>query len=109
MREYPIALGGSSHEKYWVNKKITFEDLKKRLETPIRTTESAEEYSRMKKKDRDKADEAPAEEEPEELFEEAEEEILAEEEPARESSRGPRKGRNRRRGKEKAESGAFRG
>ena len=67
--------------------------------------------SRRKKKDRDKAEDAQAEEEPEELFAEEEEEIQAEEEPVKEQSRGPRRGRdrNRRKGKEKAESGAFRG
>ena len=55
MRELPIAYGNSRQAKKWVNKTTGFEDLKDRLKVPIRTTESAEEYARMSKGDRDNA------------------------------------------------------
>lgn len=55
MRELPIAYGNSRQAKKWVNKTISYEALKERLKVPIRTTESAEEYAKMKKADKDSA------------------------------------------------------
>ena len=55
MRELPIAYGNSRQAKKWVNKTISYEALKERLKVPIRTTESAEEYAKMKKADKDAA------------------------------------------------------
>ena len=55
MRELPIAYGNSRQAKKWVNKTISYEALKERLKMPIRTTESAEEYAKMKKADKDSA------------------------------------------------------
>lgn len=53
MRELAIAYGDSRKSKFWSNKTTTFEALCERLKTPIRTTESAEEYARMPKAERD--------------------------------------------------------
>ena len=55
MRNLNIAYGNSRQAKTWVNKTIRFEDLKERLKTTIRTTESAEEYARMSRAQRDAA------------------------------------------------------
>ena len=55
MRELAIAYGDSRQAKIWVNKLVRYEDLKERLRVPIRTTESAEEYARMNKAQRDAA------------------------------------------------------
>lgn len=55
MRELAIAYGNSRRASHWVNKTILFSDLKERLKTPIRTTESAEEYARMNKAQRESA------------------------------------------------------
>ena len=55
MRELAIAYGNSRQAKKWVNKTITFDALKERLKTTIRTTESAEEYAKMPKAGRDAA------------------------------------------------------
>ena len=55
MRDLPIAYGNSRTAKIWVNKTIPFDVLKDRLRVPIRTSESAEEYARMSKSDRDNA------------------------------------------------------
>ena len=52
MRSLPIAYGSSCNAKSWTNKTITYEELKDRLRTTIRTPESAEEYQKMKKADR---------------------------------------------------------
>lgn len=52
-RDLPIAYGASRYAKEWANKTITFDELKNRLKVPIRTPESAEEYSRMSKTNRD--------------------------------------------------------
>ncbi|MCC8013661.1 MAG: virulence-associated E family protein [Eubacterium sp.] len=49
MRELNIAYGNSCNAKTWSNKTITFDELKNRLKTTIRTTESAEEYSKFSK------------------------------------------------------------
>lgn len=53
MRKLAIAYGNSRQAKKWVNKEITFDALKDRLKTPIRTTESAEEYAKFSKGQKD--------------------------------------------------------
>lgn len=53
MRDLKIALGNSRKAKIWSNKTTSFEELRKRLETPIRTTETAEEYPKLPKGQRD--------------------------------------------------------
>ncbi|ETA80555.1 virulence-associated E family protein [Youngiibacter fragilis] len=55
MRKLAIAYGNSRQAKKWVNKEITFDELKDRLKTPIRTTESAEEYAKFSKSQKDDA------------------------------------------------------
>lgn len=55
MRELNIAYGNNRQAKRWVNKAIRFDDLKERLRVPIRTTESAEEYAKMSRAQRDTA------------------------------------------------------
>lgn len=53
MRDLNIAYGNSRTAKQWSNKTIRFDDLKKRLKTTIRTSESAEEYAKFTKAQRD--------------------------------------------------------
>ena len=55
MRDLAIAYGNSRQAKNWVNKTIRYEDLKARLKVTIRTAESAEEYAKMSKAQRDVA------------------------------------------------------
>ncbi|MFR8762340.1 MAG: hypothetical protein ACLVFT_06005, partial [Megasphaera lornae] len=55
MRDFAVAYGNSRREKKWMNKTIRYEDLKARLKVPVRTTESAEEYAKMGKADREVA------------------------------------------------------
>ena len=55
MRDLAIAYGTSRQAKKWVNKTVSFADLKERLKTTIRTTESAEEYAKMGKASKDQA------------------------------------------------------
>lgn len=55
MRKLAIAYGSNRQAKQWANKTITFDELKARLKTTIRTPESAEEYARMNKAQRDAA------------------------------------------------------
>ena len=55
MRTLPISYGNSRQAKTWVNKTIDWPDLKERLKVPIRTTESAEEYAKMTRAQRDEA------------------------------------------------------
>lgn len=55
MRNLAIAYGNNRQAKKWVNKTIRFDDLKERLKVTIRTTESAEEYAKMSKAQRDAA------------------------------------------------------
>ena len=55
MRELAIACGDSRQAKNWVNRKTTFEDLKKSLEKTHYTTETVEEYARMTRAQRDQA------------------------------------------------------
>lgn len=47
-----IAYGNSRSAKLWVNKETSFADLCARLTTPVRTTETSAEYSRMSKAQR---------------------------------------------------------
>ena len=53
MRQLAIAYGNNRQAKTWVNKTITFDDLKERLKNTIRTPESAEEYAKFNKAKRD--------------------------------------------------------
>ena len=55
MRPLAIAYGNSRQAKTWVNKTISYADLKERLRVPQRTTETAEEYAKMSKTQRDAA------------------------------------------------------
>lgn len=55
MRSLAIAYGNNRQAKTWVNKTITYDELKDRLKVTIRTSESEEEYAKMKKADRDLA------------------------------------------------------
>lgn len=55
MRPLAIAYGNSCQAKKWVNKTISYDDLKERLRVPQRTTETAEEYAKMSKSQRDAA------------------------------------------------------
>ena len=53
MRDLAIAYGNNRQAKNWVNKTIRYDDLKERLKVTIRTTESAEEYAKMSRTQRD--------------------------------------------------------
>ncbi len=53
MRDLKIAYGGSRMAKVWSNKTITFDDLCDRLRNTVRTPETAEEYPRLHKEERD--------------------------------------------------------
>ena len=55
MRELAIATGNNRQQKVWSNRTISFESLRERLRTPLRTSETALEYAKMKKADRDSA------------------------------------------------------
>ena len=55
MRNLPIAYGNSCYAKKWPNKTTTFDDLCARLEHTTYTTETAEEYPKLSKADRDRA------------------------------------------------------
>ena len=55
MRNLAIAYGNSRQALKWVNKTTTFDDLKERLKITIRTPESAEEYAKLNKAERDAA------------------------------------------------------
>lgn len=55
MRDLAIAYGNSRQAKTWVNKTISYDSLKERLRVPVRTTETAEEYAKMAKAQRDAA------------------------------------------------------
>ncbi len=54
MRDLAIAYGNSCFAKNWSNKTITFEELCSRLEHTIRTSETAEEYPKLPKTERDR-------------------------------------------------------
>ena len=49
MRNLAIAYGNNRQAKTWVNKTITFDELKERLKVTIRTPESAEEYAKFRR------------------------------------------------------------
>ncbi len=53
MRDLKIAYGNSRTAKFWLNKTIKYDELCDRLRTPIRTSESAEEYPELPKGQRD--------------------------------------------------------
>lgn len=53
--EFSIYCGNSRQTKEWKKEKISFEGLYERLKTPIRTSETTEEYKKMKKADKDVA------------------------------------------------------
>ena len=53
MRKLAIAYGNNRQAKKWVNKTTSFDELKERLKVTIRTTESAEEYAKFSKVQRD--------------------------------------------------------
>ena len=53
MRDLKIAYGNSRQAKFWSNKTIKFDELCDRLKNPIRTSESAEEYPKLPKAQRD--------------------------------------------------------
>lgn len=53
MHELKIAYGNSRQAKFWSNKTITFKDLCERLKTPVRTSETAAEYKKLPKPERD--------------------------------------------------------
>ncbi|MGF7146318.1 putative P-loop ATPase [Anaerotaenia torta] len=53
MRNLAIAYGNSRQTKKWVNKTITFDELKERLKVTIRTMESVEEYTLFSKAQKD--------------------------------------------------------
>ena len=53
MRDLKIALGNSRQAKTWSNKTLSFEEICDRLRTPVRTSETAEEYPKLPKGQRD--------------------------------------------------------
>ena len=53
MRELNIALGNSRQAKVWSNKTMSFDSICDRLRAPIRTSETAEEYPKLPKGQRD--------------------------------------------------------
>lgn len=55
MRNLPIAYGNSCQAKLWSNKTITWDALCEKLKTTIRTTDTVEEYPKMKKVDKEAA------------------------------------------------------
>lgn len=55
MRDLPIAYGNSCQAKFWSNKTIRWDKLCERLRTTVRTSETAEEYAKMKKADKEAA------------------------------------------------------
>ena len=55
MRNLPIAYGNSCQAKLWSNKTITWDALCEKLKTTIRTTDTVEEYPKMKRADKEAA------------------------------------------------------
>lgn len=55
MRNLPIAYGNSCKAKFWSNKTIEWSELCERLKTTVRTTETAEDYAKMSKANREVA------------------------------------------------------
>ena len=54
MRKLNIAYGNSCFAKTWANKQITFDELRERLKTTIRTSETVAEYPKLSKEERKK-------------------------------------------------------
>ena len=54
MRKLNIAYGNSCFAKTWSNKQITFDELRERLKTTIRTSETVAEYPKLSKEERNK-------------------------------------------------------
>lgn len=55
MRKYTICTGNSRRSKVWPPCEITFEELCKRLKSPLRTSETALQYKKMTKAERQEA------------------------------------------------------
>jgi predicted P-loop ATPase len=55
MRDLPIAYGSSCQARKWSNKTISYDDLKNRLCTPLRTAETVAEYHKFNTADKQKA------------------------------------------------------
>lgn len=55
MRTFPIVTGNSRQSAVWPASRITFDDLYERLRTPLRTSETVEQYQKMTKGERDEA------------------------------------------------------
>ena len=55
MREYNIAYGSHVSTRHWLNQKITWEGLREKLRNTLRTSETVEEYQRMKGREKDQA------------------------------------------------------
>ena len=55
MRDLAISYGNSCMAKKWSNKTTTWEELNQKLKMTIRTTETAEEYKKMKRADKELA------------------------------------------------------
>ena len=53
MRDLSIAYGNGRTAKFWSNKTIRFDELCDRLRSPIYTSETAEEYPKLPKGQRD--------------------------------------------------------
>jgi predicted P-loop ATPase len=54
MRRLKIAVGGSRTAKKWSNKTVTFDELCEQFLMPVRTPETADEYPRLSKNERDR-------------------------------------------------------
>ncbi|MCD7724941.1 MAG: virulence-associated E family protein [Clostridiales bacterium] len=55
MRKYTICTGNSRLADVWPASEVTFEELYERLKTPLRTSETAAQYKKMPKAERDEA------------------------------------------------------
>ena len=55
MEEITIYCGNNRQTKVWKKQVITFDELCEKLKTPIRTSETNEEYKKMKKAEKDLA------------------------------------------------------
>jgi hypothetical protein len=54
MRNLKIAIGSTRTAKKWSNKVVSFDDLCEQFKTPVRTAETAEEYPKLLKTERDR-------------------------------------------------------
>lgn len=55
MRTYTICIGNSRESKFWPSSEVTLDELYKRLQHPLRTSETTAQYKKMSKADRDSA------------------------------------------------------